>query len=390
VNALQYLYMRIAGLALQYFRLHKSLTIQFEQPVTLIIGSNASGKTSILEAISLLSTGKSFRALKIAEMVALDQELARVKGVVQTEAKPSLYDQTAAALAENSLVNQEQQTLEILLTKGLVNGQRAAYRLFSVNEVRRQQRKATGILKVVVFRPEDMRLVEGSPGRRRSYFDAPLAMLYDDYEQALKSYEQVLKRRNKLLLLVGEGKQSKSVLEYWNINLIKHGEVIQEYRRKFISLAPTVTFPIQLQMEYQPSVISEERIKQYLEKEIAAGHTLIGPHKDDFFITYLHHDSAEPLNIALYGSRGQQRLAVLWLKLVELAYVEQQAVERPVLLLDDIFSELDPPSQSLILDLITTGQTIITTIDPDLELFLHARFDGRLQVVRMEERSLTE
>lgn len=382
--------MRISGLALQYFRVHRSFSLQFNQQVTLVIGANASGKTSILEAITLLSTGKSFRAQKIAEIISLTQEIARVKGIVIPEnTSIDAFEQATAALSDTAVpLAQEQQEVEVVLTRGVVNGKRTSYRLFSLNEVRKQQRKVTGVLKVVLFRPEDMRLIEGSPSRRRDYFDTPLALLFDEYEQSLKTYEQVLKRRNKLLFLVREGQQPKSVLEYWNQALIKHGEKLQEYRRKFVSAAPSTEFPIKLQLEYHPSIISQDRIKMYLEKEVAAGHTLIGPHKDDFSVSYFLDGSAEPLNIALYGSRGQQRLAVLWLKMVELEFVEQESGERPVLLLDDIFSELDPHSQTLVLNLLDVGQSIITTIDPELEHVLQARFDGKLQVVKMEAKEL--
>lgn len=374
--------MRISGLALQYFRLHQSFSMQFENQIALIIGSNASGKTSILEAISLLSTGKSFRAEKIAEMVSFGQEIARLKGVVLPEAIPEVGTKEETPEVEKT-------ELEIILTRGVVNGQRSAYRLFSVNGVKRQQNKATGILKTVLFRPEDMRLVEGSPSRRRNYLDSPLSLLFDEYESSIKVYDQVLKRRNKLLLMVRDNQQPKSTLEYWNQALIKHGEIIQEYRRKFISTAPSVEFPLHLQFEYDPSIISADRIKQYLEKEIAAGHTLIGPHKDDFVVTFLHSESEEPLDIALYGSRGQQRLAVLWLKLVELHYLEREAEERPVLLLDDIFSELDSSSQNLVLDLLKIGQTVITTTDVTLEQVLEARFSGRMQTLRLQTTELT-
>ena len=382
--------MRISGLVLQYFRIHTSYAIKFNQQVTLIIGSNASGKTSILEAIALLSTGKSFRAQKISEIISLDQEISRIKGLVEPEnTSVDTFDQATASLADETIPSaHEKQEIEVMLTRGQVNGRRTSYRLFSLNEVRKQQRKVTGILKTVLFRPEDMRLIEGSPSRRRDYFDVPLSLLFEEYEQSLKTYEQILKRRNKLLFLVKEGVQPRSVLEYWNIGLIKHGEILQEYRRKFISTAPSIDFPIRMQLEYDPSIISAERVKMYLEKEITVGHTLIGPHKDDFSVSYFLEKAEEPLNIALYGSRGQQRLAVLWLKLLELAYVEQQSGERPVLLLDDIFSELDPTSQKLVLELLSVGQTIITTIDPELEKVLQDRFDGRLQVIKMEGREL--
>ena len=374
--------MRITGLALQYFRAHKSFSLQFEDQITLIIGSNASGKTSILEALHLLATGKSFRAEKIAEMVGFSQELSRVKGVMVPEAEPDKGELETEQGVEKT-------ELEIILTRGVVNGKRSAYRLFSVNGVKRQQRKATGILKTVLFRPEDMRLIEGSPSRRRGYLDTPLALLFEEYQSSVKTYEQVLKRRNKLLWSVREGEQPRSVLEYWNQALIKHGEIIQEYRRKFVSTAVNVKFPMKLQFEYDPSIISADRVKQYLEKEITVGHSLIGPHKDDFVVTFLHEGVEEPLNIALYGSRGQQRLGVLWLKLVELSYLEQESGERPVLLLDDIFSELDSTSQNLVLDLLKQGQTVITTTDQALEQVLEARFAGRMQTLHLQNTDIS-
>lgn len=374
--------MRISGLALQHFRIHNSYSKQFQKQITLIIGANASGKTSILEALHLLATGKSFRAERIAEMVGFTQEISRIKGIVVPEAVPERGEADPELEVEKT-------ELEVILTRGVVNGKRSAYRLFSVNGVKRQQRKATGLLKTVLFRPEDMRLIEGSPSRRRGYFDTPLALLYEEYQSALKTYEQVLKRRNKLLFAVREGEQPRSVLEYWNHSLIKNGEVIQEYRRKFVSTAGSVEFPLQLQFEYDPSIISADRIKQYLEKEIASGHSLVGPHKDDFVVTFLHDSAEEPLNIALYGSRGQQRLAVLWLKLLELSYLEKESSERPVLLLDDIFSELDATSQNLVLDLLKVGQTVITTTDPALEQVLEARFDGRLESLHLQTEDIT-
>lgn len=348
--------MTLRGLSLQYFRLHRNANIPFHQRVTLIIGANASGKTSILEAAHLLATGKSFRATRVAEMVGFGQELARVKGVVE-HLQPNAEDPFA------STTDSEESELETILTTGQVNGQRAAHRLFSVNGVRRQQRRATGILKTVLFRPEDMRLIEGSPGRRRDYLDAPLSLLYPEYAQAVRGYEQVLKRRNRLLQQVREGEQSQTSLSYWNQGMLKHGARIQEYRRLFVSSAPQVELDFPLQLQYNPSIIDADRAKQYFSREIAAGHSLIGPHKDDLTVLFRHPDQEDMLDIALYGSRGQQRLAVLWLKLVELAYLEQISGERPVLLLDDIFSELDLDSQHLVQRQLESGQSIVTSTD---------------------------
>lgn len=385
--------MTLRGLSLQHFRLHANRTFQFHPAVTLIIGANASGKTSILEAAHLLATGKSFRASRVAEMVGFSQELSRVKGLAEYQLSVtgmseddigSALDPERAAAAEKLSQANETAELEVLLTRGQVGGQRAAHRLFSVNGVRRQQRTATGILKTVLFRPEDMRLIEGSPSRRREYLDTPLALLFPEYFQALRAYEQVLKRRNRLLSQVREGEQPQTALSYWNQGMLKHGQVLQRFRKRFTASAPQVSLKFPLQLHYQPSVMSQERASQYLSREIAAGHSLIGPHKDDLQVHFAPKGQDEQLDIALYGSRGQQRLAVLWLKLVELSYLTQESGERPVLLLDDIFSELDSDSHKIVLDQLQEGQTIITTTDPSLEQQLQSALSAeRIKTLRL-------
>ncbi len=337
----------VTGLALQNFRQHSSFVIQFPTQSTVIIGPNASGKTTILEAVHMLSTGNSFRAGKIEEMILFDEELGRVK------AKTTL--------------NGESDEVEIMLTRGVVQGKRTQHRLFSVNGVKKRKKDAVGKFFTVLFRPEDMRLIEGSPARRRSYIDAPLSVLYYKYAVALKNYEQTLKRRNKLLWQVREGEQSRSTLQYWNMGLIKHGEILQEYRRAFFSTFAEVAFPVNFSVEYMASVISEERIAEYLPREIAAGHTLIGPHKDDINII-LHSD--RDMDIAVYGSRGQQRLAVLWLKFCELEYIAKISGQKPVLLLDDIMSELDVDSQHIVLQTLANYQSIVTSTDERIVPFI--------------------
>jgi len=314
--------------------------IQFPTQATIIIGPNASGKTTLLEAADMLSTGNSFRAGKIEEMILFDQELGRVKAKIE--------------------IDGESDQVEIMLTRGVVQGKRTQRRLFSVNGVKKRKKDAVGKFFTVLFRPEDMRLIEGSPARRRGFIDAPLSVLYYKYAVALKNYEQTLKRRNKLLYQVREGEQPRSTLQYWNMSLIKYGEVLQEYRRSFFSTFSKVSFPVHFSVQYVASVISEERISEYLPKEIAAGHTLIGPHKDDIKIILL---SEREMDIAVYGSRGQQRLAVLWLKFCELEYVSQVSGQKPVLLLDDIMSELDSDSQDIVLETLVNYQSIITSTD---------------------------
>jgi DNA replication and repair protein RecF len=385
--------MFIRKLLLERFRIHNSFLIEFTHKTTIILGANASGKTSIIEAAYLLSTGNSFRAEKILEMVAFESELGRVKGIVELQ-----DSQTIEALLE---AKNEQVELEVLLTRGVVQGKKTPFRLFSVNGVRRQKRQAVGKFKVVAFRPEDMRLVEGSPSRRREFLNAPLCLLYPEYDQALTTYEQTIVRRNKLLEAVREREQPASVLQYWNMSMLKNGEIIQKYRRDFVGSFSTVQFPFDLSIQYNASVMSVERQEEYIGREIASGHSLIGPHKDDFQVLMPAparrstkvksadgEDATVPpdkIDVAVYGSRGQQRLAVLWLKTCELRFVREQTQEFPVLLLDDILSELDEDSQGLVIDLLGQQQSIVTTIDPAAVERIKEKFSAdNLQLIKLD------
>ncbi len=333
--------MHLTGIALQYLRQHTSLVLQFPKQVTVIIGENASGKTTIIEALWLLATGDSFRATHISELITFDKELARVKGLTELDG--------------------EKTEVEVLLTRGEVQGKKTQFRLFSVNGVRKRKKDAIAKFRAVLFRPEDMRLVEGSPTRRRGFLDTALATLFYKYAVSLKTYEQTLVRRNKLLQQVRDREQPASVLQYWNMSLLTHGQVLQEYRQKFVASFGGVAFPVPFSMEYRPSLISEERMTQYKDKELAAGHTLIGPHKDDFGV--LLDQKGRKLDVAIFGSRGQQRLAVLWLKWCELAYIESTSGTKPLLLLDDSMSELDATSQQMVLELLQKHQSIVTSTD---------------------------
>lgn len=331
--------MLLGKLSLQDVRLHQSLSLEFINPTMVMIGSNASGKTTILEAIALMSTGESFRASVVEQMINFEAELGRVKA----ELVGAVDNQSG------------QDRLEVVLTRGQVQGKRTAKRLFFVNGVKRPKKQAVGLFHTVLFCPEDMRLIEGSPGRRRSFMDTPLKLLDRSYANSLATYEKTLLRRNKLLVQVREGEQPRSVLQYWTMSLLKHGHNLQEKRRAFLDTFSKLDFPINFRVEYRPSVISEQRLGKYSRREVAAGHTLIGPHKDDLAVIL---DKRE---LTFYGSRGQQRLGVLYLKLGEFAYITKKAGCKPVLLLDDILSELDKKSRQQALELAKAGQVIITT-----------------------------
>lgn len=361
--------MRLRSLVLNQFRNLVSWQHEFGQ-TTIIHGLNGAGKTSVLEALMLASTGTSFRANKIEEVIRLGQELARIQVVFVDD-------------------EDDETNLELLVTRGEVRGKRTQSRLYAVNGVRRRKRDFVGQLAAVAFRPEDMRLIEGSPSRRRSFLDSALSMVDWQYAQAISVYDKTLKHRNRLLSQIAERKQSKASLTFWNTSLVKHGEYIQRRRQELITFLQSIGFRFELRIRYLPSLISDDRIAEYLDREIIVGHSLIGPHKDDFEVQFpgerLQAGLDEWFDIALYGSRGQQRLAVLWLKLGELEFVRQKLGQQPLLLLDDILSELDSDSRSIVLDLLQTYQTVVTTADGESLRELTTQLP-QATVVAMEEQ----
>ena len=345
--------MRLVKLALHNFRNFTVGDWQFSQ-TTLITGPNGIGKTSLVEAINLLASGDSFRANKVEEMIRLSANLGRVQALFELD--PSDSDRSV-----------EELKLEVMLTRGQVNGKRSPYRLFSVNDVKKRRKDFLQQLSVVVFRPEDLRLVEGSPSRRRGFFDNALSMSSWEYAQHLSQYERVLSRRNKVLQQIAEQRASADSLSFWNLNLLKHGQFLQQERARLVDFIREVIFPMELNIAYLPSLLTERSLQEHLGREMLLGHSLIGPHKDDFLLKFsIPSSQIEDLSLLAYGSRGQQRLGVLWLKIAELQFLHGRIGYQPILVLDDIMSELDEQSQQMVLELISQYQTIITTADEEV------------------------
>ena len=333
--------MNLDEIALQNFRSYAKKTFAFSPQTTLIVGPNTAGKTNILEAIMFLATGKSFRADQDREAIAWSKELSVI----------------SCQLSDGN----EQTKLELFLTQGEVQGQKAPMKKYLVNGVPRRQVDFVGNLRAVLFWPEHLELVTDSPSLRRRYLDSVLVQVDREYRRNLMSYERGLRQRNRLLDLINEGKAGRGQLLFWNQLLIKVGGYITDERGEYLDFVNRHKMSdVRLKIDYDKSVISESRLEQYKDEEVAAKATLVGPHRDDFMI---FKDKKE---LSKYGSRGEQRLAVLWLKLAELGFIEKEAEERPILLLDDIFSELDEEHRELVVGLIGKQQTILTSADEDI------------------------
>jgi DNA replication and repair protein RecF len=340
--------MQLTHLQLRDFRTYGEWSLHITKPVTVLVGDNAAGKSNVIEAIHLLATGESFRADTIEEMVGWGKELGHVVGEVVREGEIKA------------------DRLRVTVTVGRVQGKRTAKRRYLVNEVAKRKVDFVGRLAVVLFEPDTTSLITGSPSRRRMFLDRVLVQADREYARSLQAYEKGLRRRNKLLDLITEGKSKPTALAFWDDLLVREGAVIHEKRTDLISYIVAETILGEQRMiQYQPSVITEEKLEQNRAKEIMLGYTLSGPHKDDFIVQA--QGSGGNLRVwrdlAKYGSRGEQRMASLWLKIGELAFLERALGERPVLLLDDVFSELDREHESLVMDLVTRQQSVVATTE---------------------------
>ena len=252
----------------------------------------------------------------------------------------------------------------MLLTRGVVNGVKVQKRKVLLNGVARRRKELHGKFPTVLFRPEDMELISGSPAHRRAYLDDVLSQGDSDYAFSLEQYQQALKRRNALLDVLREGRTTRASFAFWDATMIKHGGILHEKRSQFLEwMQRDVSFPISYQIQYDSSQISEDRLRKYADAEVAVGYTMVGPHKDEIRVEQC--DGGTKKEIALYGSRGEQRMCVIWLKIVALTYLHEKLDQKPMLLLDDVFSELDERHQSLILPLLQMYQTILTTSNPE-------------------------
>ncbi|HEX8940131.1 MAG TPA: DNA replication/repair protein RecF [Candidatus Limnocylindrales bacterium] len=362
----------LRSLSLRDLRGYRSLEAAFGPGPQLVWGPNAAGKTSLLEAICLLAFGRSPRAASDAELIRTDAELARVVGGIGE----------AGGIGETA-----QRTVEV----ALVRAGGGARKRIQVNGVPRRPASLAGALRVVLFAPEEMLLVAGAPALRRSALDLLAGQLRPAYQHDLATYGRALQQRNGLLRAIREEQASRDELRFWDATLVEAGGAIVSERLRLLDALAGPLAAAQreiapeeglLTVRYETNAVPlpgesprdalARRLAETAEKEVWNGATLVGPHRDDLAFLL----AGQPL--AAFGSRGQQRTAILAFKLAQLDLLTELDGRPPLLLLDDVFSELDPARRShLVRRIAGLPQAFVTTTSPDdLDPSLRERATG--------------
>jgi DNA replication and repair protein RecF len=332
--------MFLQDLTFKHFRSYTKATFTFDPQTTVIIGPNAAGKSNLIEGIGLILTGKSFRTSKEKQLITFGNNVAHINGTLAEE------DDT--------------EFLEVMLSH---TPQGTLLKRYTVNGVARRRTTFAGKLPVVLFTPMDLSIVAGQPGERRRFLDEVLEQTNPQYATALTTYTKALRQRNALLEFVQKsGRRDAERFAYWDSLLIANADIISSVREEliaYINQQEKKLFPFTL--IYDKSVMSKERLLQYKDAEVGAGMTLVGPQRDDVFIQTFHPVSEALEDVKYFCSRGQQRLVTLELKNAQISYLKEQMQTQPLLLLDDIFSELDSTHIQHVLDMTRENQTIITT-----------------------------
>lgn len=349
--------MFLKKLSLVNFRNYSNLSLEFDQKPTILLGNNAVGKSNLLESIYLLSTTKSQRVELDSELIKEGEEFSRVEGILEKSKSETSLEISFQLIEEN-------------LSKRL-----------KVNGIQRRSVDFIGNLPAVIFYPSDINMITGPPSLRRWHLDLGLAQVDSDYKKSLTLYEQVLTSRNRVLKRIKVGESKVDELTFWTGELLKQGKVISDKRKGFFEFVNKLKKPLgDFEFEFHESILSEERLNQYSGREIAAAATLIGPHRDDFKILQNNR------NLAHFGSRGEQRTATLAFKLSQLEFMAQVLGKRPILLLDDVFSELDAKHRESVIEIVGKQQTIIATVELE---HIPKKFLDEARILKVEDGKIT-
>ena len=318
--------MIIKSLELQNFRNYENLKLDFDSGTNIFYGDNAQGKTNILEAIYLIATTKSHKGSKDSDIIQFGHEEAHIRSYLYKE----------------DVTRQVDMHLRKSKTKGIaIDSQRI-----------KKAADLLGLLNVVFFSPEDLSIIKNGPAERRRFIDMELCQLDSFYLYNLNHYNKIVNNRNKLLKDLFMNPGLKETLSIWDSQLLSYGSKIIERRSLFIEQLNQIIFDIhnrlsggkeQIKIVYEKNVEIdnlEEKLRLNQDKDIYLKQTTVGPHRDD--ISFIVND----IDIRKFGSQGQQRTAALSLKLSEIELVKKSIKDTPVLLLDDVLSELDSNRQN--------------------------------------------
>ena len=348
--------MHLCDITLRDFRNYRELNLEFDEGVNLVVGENAQGKTNLLEAIAYLGSGKAFRTQKSAELVRLGAEFADISGQMVTQ--------------------ERSQSIRWVLFPA--SRPRQLYR----NGIKKKTAaEISGMLQTVLFCPEDLMILKTGASSRRKLGDNALCQLRPNYEAALAEYNRILEQKNRILKDRYENPALLEILPEYNARLCQVGALLISYRARFYEglgreakvfhetfsggreefslqyhTVSTVTDPFAPVSQLEQQLL--DHLESHYRAELESSQCLTGPHKDDFDITLNN------MSIKSFGSQGQVRTATISLKLAQRKLMEKESGEMPVLLLDDVLSELDAGRQDFVLNQITEGQVFITCCEP--------------------------
>lgn len=344
--------MNIRSIELKNFRNYENLEISFDEGTNILFGDNAQGKTNILEAAYMSGTTKSHKGSHDKEMIRFGEEEAHLKTVVVRGGR--------------------EYQIDMHLKKNRAKG-------IAIDKIPiKKASELFGILNIVFFSPEDLNIIKNGPAERRRFLDSELCQLDRIYLADLTNYNKILAQRNKLLKDMIYRPGLSDTLPVWDMQLIETGKKIIRRRKQFVDELREIVSDIhyrisggkeELFLKYEPNIddiFFEDELSRAKEKDKKLCQTSVGPHRDDLLF------SISDVDIRKYGSQGQQRTSALSLKLSEIELVRKSISDTPVLLLDDVLSELDSSRQNYLLNNISDTQTIITCTG--LDEFVRNRF----------------
>lgn len=341
---------------MENYRNYTEVFAEFDPGVNLLVGQNAQGKTNLLEAVAFLGSGRAFRTQKSAELVKFGADFAQLEG--------------------NVFSQERQQNLKWVLFSASRPRQ-----LYRNGAKKKTAADISGVLQTVLFCPEDLMVLKTGASARRRLADTAICQLRPNYEAALLEYNRILEQKNRILKDRHENPALLEILPEYNARLCQVGALLISYRARFFEglgreaaefhksfsggkeefslsykTVSTISDP------FAPVILLEQKLQEHLEShyraELESSSCLTGPHKDDFDVTL------SGISLKAFGSQGQVRTAAVSLKLAQRTLMEKESGEIPVLLLDDVLSELDPSRQDFVLNQISRGQVFITSCEP--------------------------